>query len=75
MHHSLTQRDKGGTCQNQKTVKRYGDLKRSMQEESQVLETGGSYADTGNGNGGKIGDTKYYSWGKQVIISRGTLGS
>ena len=39
--HSWTQEDKGGTYQSQETLKRYGDLKRSMEEEGQVLGIGG----------------------------------
>ena len=39
--HSWTQGDKGGTYQGQNTLKRYGDLKRSMEEEGQVLGIGG----------------------------------
>ena len=61
-----------GTHHSQKTMDRYGDPIKSMEEEGQVLEICGAHMwILGNGNGGKIGDTKYYSWGKQVIISRG----
>ena len=51
-----------GTHQSQKALNGYGDSTKSMEEEGQVLEIGGSYAATGNG--GKIGDTNYYHWGE-----------
>ena len=58
-----------GTHQSQKTLNRYEDPTRSMEEESQVLEIEGAHMwILGNGNGGKTGDTRYFSGGEQVII-------
>ena len=55
------------THQSHKTLNRYGDPTRSMEEEGQVLDIGGAHMWI-LGNGRKTGDTKYYSRGKQIII-------
>ena len=41
---------------------------------SSIRDWGAHMQILGNGNGGKIGDTEYYSRGKQVIISRAHWG-
>ena len=62
--HTQTERNWVGTHQSQKTEQVWESNQVYGGRGSSIRDWGTHMWILGNGNGGKIGDTKYYSWGE-----------